>query len=156
MCKLTFTSVLNGAYHDALERIFYHNEQQQKLADAILKAVERYGVPRITNKNGQLRILFDSGLEPQTLFAMEEGRDGMELVGVIVYTREIDALVVAFIAIREDYTCHEARGDRMLAQRFFDELRGIGRRVKGIKSIRVWLRGPAPVSIPVSSAKDRT
>lgn len=148
MCKLFFTSTLDRTYYDALERIFCFNGNQGKVYDSILSAVERYGIPHVSIVKDRLWVTFDSRLEAQSLFVLRQAEPKAELVGVVVYVREDNELVVIFVAIREDHVHGGIRSDRILLLRMVDELRSIARRVKGIASIKMFLRGLITVRIP--------
>jgi hypothetical protein len=155
MCELFFTSTLDRTYRDALERIFHFNRNQEKAYDAILFAVERYGTPYISIVKDRLWVTLESRMEAQSLFVLETTEAKAELVGVVVYTREDNELVVIFMAVREDYAHGGIRGDRMLLLRMVYEVQGIARRVKGITSVTMFLRGPVTVRIPARTANSR-
>jgi hypothetical protein len=135
MGKLVFTSLLQPSKREAFEEIFYHNANQHKMLDAITSVMESYGQPTISAHGNRLWVKFLSGCESQTLFALEETAAGQELVGVIVYTREEDELVVLFTAVRREYAQGGEKSDRRVFLRMIEEVRNIARRVKGIKSV---------------------
>ncbi len=84
MDNLFFTSVLDRTYREALERLFYFNENQRKAHDAVSLAMERYGTPRIALINDRLGVTLESGVEAQSLFVMENAEPTSELVGMVV------------------------------------------------------------------------
>lgn len=147
MSTLFFTSALDEAYRDALERLFYYNENQNRHRDAVLAAVERYGLPHIEARNSRLWVTLESGIEAQSLFVMQRTETTPELVGAIVYTRDDDKLVVAFMAVREDHAYGGEKDDGSLSVRMIDELRGIAGRIKGITSLTLFLHGPVAVRL---------
>ncbi|MEN6407990.1 MAG: hypothetical protein ABFC77_16165 [Thermoguttaceae bacterium] len=151
MNDVFFTSMLPSIHRDALERLFYFNKNQKKVHDAVLMATERYGAPRVALRNGRLWVQCASGVETQSLFVMDGDGPAAELIGVIVYTREEEKLVVLFMAVREDYTYRSDRRSPILLLRMVEEVRNIGRRVKGITSVELFLRGSAASHISVES-----
>lgn len=135
--RITFTSTLHRAYQHELEQLLYFNDNQAKVRNAILSTMERYGTPRISLPNDQLWVTFDSGMQGQTLFVLDQVETNAQLVGVVVYTRENDTLVVLFIAVRGDFTQRGVHADEMLFFRILDEVRSIAGRVKGIDSVKL-------------------
>ncbi|MBN1393476.1 MAG: hypothetical protein JW959_00395 [Pirellulales bacterium] len=156
MGELFFTSTLDHAYREDLEALFCHNGNQKRMIDAILAAIERYGTPTVSTVGGRLWITFDSGIEAQSLFVLEKADSKVELVGVVVYTREDEELVVIFTAVREDRTRGGTRNRGALLLRMVDEVRSIGHRIKGITSISVFADRKTPLRMSLGTAKDRT
>jgi hypothetical protein len=149
MRNILFTSRLDCRHQKALEQILFLNGNQQKVSEGALSAVEHYGPPRISPTNGRLWVVFDSGVEAQSLFVTEQDHADNQLIGVVVYTREGDVLSVLFLAIREDYAGGGDKAGEGLFYRILDEVRGIARRVKGITSLRLFLTKP-PTTISLS------
>ncbi|MDH3717785.1 MAG: hypothetical protein OES79_06650, partial [Planctomycetota bacterium] len=77
-----------------------------------------------------------------------------ELLGTVVYTRESDTLAILYVAVREDYCSNGDKQDEQLFLRIVSQLRSIGRRIKGVSSIRVFKRatnaGDRHVSLSVA------
>ena len=147
MSQIHFTSVLRGVFRHALEQLLFFNENQGKTHSAILSAMECYGAPRVVLLNGRLRVTLDSGVEAQTLFALEQTKASQSLVGVVVYTRDGESLVVLFVAVREDFATRGPRAKEALFFRIVDQMKGIARRLRGIQSVTVFC--PAKLEIPV-------
>ena len=147
MSQIQFTSVLRGMFRNALEQLLFFNERQRRLQGAILSTIERYGAPRIVLLDDRLRLTLDSGVEAQTLFAVEQTNASQSLVGVVVYTREGESFVVLFVAVREDFTSRGPRAEEALYFRIIDQVKGVARRVRGIRSIQVFC--PATLEIAV-------
>ena len=147
MRQIQFTSVLRGVFRHALEQLLFFNGRQRRLHGAILSAIERYGAPRIVLRDDRLRLTLDSGVPAQTLFAVEYTDASQSLVGVVVYTREGESFVVLFVAVREDFTSRGPRAEEALYFRIIDQVKGVARRVRGIRSIQVFC--PAALEIPV-------
>jgi hypothetical protein len=142
MFPLSFTSLLNRSYQDELEQVLFMNGNQKKVRECAQLAIERYGTPRISALNNRLWVTFDSGIEAQSLFLVEKRPEKEQLVGVIVYTRNHDALDVLFVAVLEKYAYGETEKKEVLFFRILAELKSIARRIKGIKTIRLYLKKP--------------
>jgi hypothetical protein len=140
MSQVTFTSVLERRYRRELERLLFLNPGQHRVRSAILEAVEQYGLPRVVEEHGRLRVRLDSGREVQTLFAI--GHSGLRprLAGVMVYTRlETHIILLLHIAVAGDYASQGVYGRQRVALQLVDRLRKIARQVKGLRSIRLML-----------------
>lgn len=149
MSEIAFTSTLGHEHKDELERLLFFNGNQARVSDAVSHVAQRYGVPRITTAGERLRIEIESPVEAQTLFVLHQTPAEVALVGVLVYTRQHDAFVVLFVAVHEDFTARGAMADLRLLLRMTDQLRAIGRRVKGVGSVLMFLGRPTPVRLAV-------
>src|SRR5271166_2863676 len=115
MRNIVFTSTLDLSYQGDLERMLFFNKNQAKVFSGASRAIDRYGMPRISiRRSCCLWVTFQSGLEAQSLFVLEDSQPKAELIGVAVYTREKDEIVVIFTAIREDYATGGASHDASL------------------------------------------
>jgi len=149
MSEIVFTSALRPTHKDELERLLFFNANQARVSASVSLIAERYGVPRIQVVEDHLRIELDSPVEAQTLYAVQRTASSVEPVGVVVYTREEDAFVVLFVAVHEDFTARGPLADRRLLMRITDELRAIARRVRGVRSLVMFMGRPAPLRLSV-------
>ncbi len=150
MNEISFTSTLPGIYQEQLEELLFFNKNQGRVCNAILSTIQRYGTPCVSLAKNRLWVTFESGVQSQTLFVVEQVETNTQLAGVVVYTREAEMLVVLFIALREEYTLHGVQAHEMLFFRVMDELTSIARRVKGIESVKLFF--PIPLEIGVRRA----
>jgi hypothetical protein len=148
MPAIHFTSLLQRRHRGDLERMLFFNRKQNAISDAIEWVVEHFGAPQIEEVQGHLRIGLTSDRGVQALFALD-GDVTEQLVGLVVFTREQDELLVLFVAVREDYSDRGANARKMLLVRIINEVRGIARRVKGISVVRLIGRGLRPIRIRV-------
>jgi hypothetical protein len=149
MSEISFTSVLGQEHKQELERLLFFNDNQAKVSDAVMLIAERYGAPRVQVVAERLRVGLESA-QAQTLFAVRRAAAGVEPVGVMVYTREEDALVVLFLAVHEHYASRGPKADQRLLMRMTAELRGIARRVKGIASLVLFVGRATPTRIAIA------
>lgn len=140
MHKIVFSSALSESYYRDLQEMLFLNGNQSKVADDIVDKIERYGEPAIRRINNRLQITLKSETPTQTLFVLNRMEQDDELVGTVIYTRESDTLVMLYVAVREDYCTHGNKQDHLLFFRIVSQLRSIGRRIKGVSSIRVLKR----------------
>lgn len=153
MSEIAFTSVLGREHKQELERLLFFNGNQAKVTDAVTLVAERYGAPRVQVVAERLRVVLEP-VQAQTLYAVRRTDDGVEPVGVMVYTREDDALVVLFLAVHEDYASRGPRADRRLLMRMTGELRSIARRVRGIGWVVLFVGRSAPTRIAIARGAD--
>lgn len=148
MPEIAFTSLLAREHKDELERLLFFNDNQAKVSEEVVAIAERYGAPRVLVEGEHLRVGLDAAAV-QTLFAVRHAGPLAEPVGVMVYTRDDDALVVLFLAVHEDYASRGPRADQRLLLRMTGELRAIGRRVKGIASLVMFVGRSQPLRIAI-------
>lgn len=149
MSEIVFTSELGPEHKQELERLLFFNGNQAKVSEAVILVAERYGTPRVQIVSERLRVGLES-TQAQTLFAVRRPASGVEPVGVVVYTREEDALLVLYLAVHEHYATRGPRADERLLLRMTDELRAIGRRVKGISSLVLFVGRSRPARITIA------
>lgn len=149
MSEVVFTSQLGPEHKQELERLLFFNGNQAKVSEAVILVAERYGTPRVQVVSERLRVGLES-TQAQSLFAVRPTASGVEPVGVVVYTREEDALLVLYLAVHEHYAARGPRADERLLLRMTDELRAIGRRVKGISSLVLFVGRGRPARITIA------
>ena len=148
---IAFTSVLGPEHKQELERLLFFNDNQARVSEAVILVAERYGPPRVQVVSERLRVGLEAA-QAQALFAVRPTESGVEPVGVMVYTREDDALVVLYLAVHEHYTSRGPRADERLLMRMTSELRAIARRVKGISSLVMFVGRSTPTRISIARA----
>ena len=105
MAKFIFQSSLPIAYRDSLERLIFFNQHQRLVEKAIAKAVELYGSPTIISDAAGLRVAVSARDDVQCLFALVNGRRGLELAGMVVYLRtSIEEIIVLHIAVADRFS----------------------------------------------------
>ena len=140
-----FSSSLSVELREEAERILFFNLQQEKMKDGIRAVSETYGLPKLVAEGDRLRMTVGSDVSVQTLFVSVRGRDGDAPVGAIVFTREENALVALYMAVREDFSAVGRRASDKLMIKMLKELEGIARRVKGVNELRLYLGAETPI-----------
>lgn len=149
MANLVFTSILGAEHRDNLERLLFFNENQARTYDGVSFVVKRYGTPRIQTDNKRLCIALDSSVQTQSLFTITRVRGEIRPVGVVVYTREADTLVVLFVAVDSEFSGRGVRGHGMVLVRMIGEVKAIARRVRGISRVLVYMGRATPTCITI-------
>ena len=143
--RIGFSSVLGTDYMEDLEMLLFFNPQQGRTLSAINDSIKDYGIPHIYVEEGHLRVGLKDLPGTQTLFALEDTLDRPELVGVMVFHRvDVETIVLLHIAVRQEYSRYGSRADAGLVSRMIAELRGVARKLKGVRSIQLtYLKGVA-------------
>ena len=133
---LQFTSVLHPSHREELEELLFQHPQQGRFRETILDCIAQFGVPRVVEQNGGLRITLAGHTEVQSLYAMLETLP--ELIGAVVYTRNAgDELAVLHIAVKNVYTAKGPRADQMVTFALIDELFRVAHHIKGVHGVRL-------------------
>lgn len=74
---------VNKDYKTYLEGLFYNNPRQKFHINAIERMIEKYGEPRIIEKNGYIKMITNKCPESRSLFISQ----GPILIGVLIYHR---------------------------------------------------------------------
>jgi hypothetical protein len=133
---LCLTSMLGPEHADELEELLFFHPQQGRFRRNITASVEKYGSPRIVEKNGGLRIQLRLLEDVQTLYAVAREDDWQELAGALVYTRtEPRTLEILHIVVKDEYTLQGKRSEQGLTFLLIEELCRIGRMIQGIQFV---------------------
>src|SRR5439155_10793196 len=101
---------------------------------SMLHSIERYGSPRITERDRHLVLELDQLPDVQTLYILKDDGPNTSLSGIVVYTREEASLRVIYVGLTPE-EAHGTGGSDYLLVEIFRLLRTIGQRVRGIRFI---------------------
>ena len=87
--------------------------------------------------------------QPQTLYAIENSDQSRPLVGVVVFSREAERLVVLHVAVREDRVKKREASGRPVLLEMIDAVCGVGRKIKGIASVVMFPGTAKELRLPV-------
>jgi hypothetical protein len=136
------TSLVEQKYRDDLEELLYFNPQQSRYRNAIVKMVERYGSPRILERDGYLRLQLDRLEEVQTLYAMVRVDSIPTLAGAVVYARTQDGgLEILHIVVKQQYAMSSQGCNPGVALSLIEEVARTARKVRGIGYVRLAYNG---------------
>jgi hypothetical protein len=134
---IIFESHVPTAQRSALEALVFFNSCQDRVADCIASAVEKFGSPEIVADRTRLRLRIGDLPDVQTLFAVEAvtGRP----VGVAVYTRpDLEHITVMHLGILPEYAAGGPRAGEQLLLRLLREVKRSTRRVKGVRRLELY------------------
>jgi hypothetical protein len=134
---ITFESHVPIAQRSALEALVFFNSCQDRVADCIASAVEKFGCPEIVADRTRLRLRIGDLPDVQTLFAIEAGTG--RPVGVAVYTRpDLEHITVMHLGILPEYAAGGTRAGEQLLLRLLREVKRSTRRVKGVRRLELY------------------
>lgn len=134
---ITFESHVPMAQRSALEALVFFNSCQERVAECIASAVEKFGSPEIVSDRTRLKLRIGDLHDVQTLFAIEAatGRP----VGVAVYVRpDLEHITVLHLGILPEYASGGSRAGEQLLLRLLREVRRSTRRVKGVRRLELY------------------
>ena len=134
---ITFESNVPSTQRSALEALVFFNSCQDRVADCIASAVEKFGSPEIVADRTRLRLRIGDLQGVQTLFAIE-GATGRP-VGVAVYMRpDLEHITVMHLGILPEYAAGGSRAGEQLLLRLLREVKRSTRRVKGVRRLELY------------------
>jgi hypothetical protein len=134
---IEFKSHVSRSHRPALEALVFFNSCQQRYADCIAEAVERFGAPEIVADGDRLRVRVSGLDDVQCLFAVE--RDTGRPIGVAVYVRaDLEHITVVHLGIAAEYASGGSRSADQLLLRLLREVRSSTRRMKGVRRIELF------------------
>lgn len=138
MREFVFSSVLPESRYDELADLVFFNREQDRVRAGIIDAIERYGVPELVTRSGALRFTVGSLGEVQSLYALDSGTRRGRLVGVMLYARTTPGkIVLLHIGVAPEYSSRGPRSGSLLALRLIEQLKKLGRAIKGVTTIEV-------------------
>jgi len=134
--EVTFTSRIARSQRQALERLLFFNGCQNRVAQRIVDAIDKYGPPEICDDGECLRVGLAGLPDVQSLFAVEPGTE--RPIGVAIYVRaDLEHVTVLHIGLSEEYCAGGSREGINLLLRFMKEIRRSSRRMKGVRRMQV-------------------
>jgi hypothetical protein len=134
---IEFKSHVSRSQRPALEALIFFNSCQERYADCIAEAVERFGVPELVADGDRLRVRVSGLDDVQCLFAVE--RSTGRPVGVAVYIRaDLEHVTVVHLGIAAEYASGGSRAADQLLLRLLREVRRSTRRMKGVRRLELF------------------
>lgn len=138
MREFTFSSVLPRERYEELADLVFFNRQQERFRADIVDAIERYGIPEIVATQDTLRFNVGSLGEVQALYALDGGSARGRLAGVMLYARiSPEKLVLLHIGVAPEYSSSGPQAGRLLALKLVEQLKKLGRAIKGITQVEI-------------------
>jgi len=134
---ITFVAALPVEMREAVENLFFFNERQSVVRQGIREVVQRAGAPIIVARDRELWVTVPS-METQCLFACDSWRVPVRVLGVVLYARPTpEVLDVTHLAVDPEYAFGGASGGAGLGFLLVEKVREIGRRINGVRRIRL-------------------
>ena len=135
--SIYFASHVPAVQRGSLEALMYFNSCQERVADGIVDAVERFGPLEIVADGDRLRVSVAGLQQAQTLFAIES-KSGRP-VGVAVYARpDLHYITVIHLGVASEFAAGGKRANEQLLLRLLRELRRSSRRIKGVQHFELF------------------
>jgi hypothetical protein len=129
-------SRIAAEHRSSLERLLFFNGCQDRVAQGIVDAIDKFGPPEISEDEGWLRVKVAGLTDVQSLFVVDD--ETGEPFGVAVYTRpDLEHITVLHIGIGEEYCAGGKRESLNLLLRLMQEIRRSAKRVKGVRRMSV-------------------
>lgn len=139
--SFVFRSSVGREHREAIEQLLFFNPQQNKAREGILYSLDRFGAPRIEETSFGLTVRSEDH-EAQTIFAYKKAELHQGPVGVVVFLRsDSHELGIMHIAVRPEYSQGGCYGPAGLTFLLIDEVRSIGRRIKGVERVVFFYHG---------------
>ena len=133
---VSFTSRIARSQRQALEELLFFNKCQDRVAQKIVDAIDRYGPPEIIEEGDCLRVRVAGLPDVQSLFAIDPVDE--RPIGVAIYVRaDLEHITVLHIGLSEEYCSGGTVEDCNLLLRLMKEIRRSSRRVKGVRRVQV-------------------
>lgn len=128
--NLEFQSSLPFSFRNKLEKLFFFNGEQSIVYSKIENALEKYGNPKLIEKNSRIRISIEKIEDCQNLILVDTSRN--ILLGIMLHSRinEKEAELI-HIAIDKDYF------NLNVFELLYNEIIRIYSKIKGVKYLRV-------------------
>jgi len=143
--SLKFTSFLAPSRRRELEELMFMHPQQRRFRETIVNCIDEFGIPKVVEQDGGLRVSLTSQTEVQSLYALLQDTDTEILAGAVIYTRKpADEITVLHIAVKNEFTVNGERTDLMVTFRLLETVAAIARRIQGVRGVRLaYSRGSA-------------
>jgi hypothetical protein len=133
---VSFTSRIASSQRQALEQLLFFNKCQDRVAQKIVDAIDKFGPPEIVDDGECLRVKVSGLADVQSLFAVEPATE--RPIGVAIYVRaDLEHITVLHIGLSEEYCSGGSLEDCNLLLRLMKEIRRSTRRVKGVRRVQV-------------------
>lgn len=148
--EVYFQEILPLSYTDAVNEIFFFNPLQSRYRKGIIKAIQKFGKPELTETESSLSLhLNNRELVQQTLFVTTHSKVG-DLVAIIIHVRQEEVLSVVHFAINKSKIENE-----FLKEDFsIFVLKKFASMVKPIKQIKFIKFEYTGLKIPIANLSD--
>ena len=133
---VSYTSRIARSQRQALEQLLFFNRCQDRVAQEIVEAIDKFGPPEIVDDGECLRVRVAGLPDVQSIFAVDP--ETQRPIGVAIYVRaDLEHITVLHVGLSEEYCLGGAKEDCQLLLRLLKEIRRSTRRVKGVRRVQV-------------------
>ncbi len=133
---VSYTSRIARSQRQALEQLLFFNRCQDRVAQEIVEAIDKFGPPEIVDDGECLRVRVAGLPDVQSIFAVDP--ETQRPIGVAIYVRaDLEHITVLHVGLSEEYCLGGAREGCQLLLRLLKEIRRTTRRVKGVRRVQV-------------------
>lgn len=138
--KIEFASKSPKNCKQAIEELLFFNPSQHKVREGIVKALEKYGHPRVEETESGLSVRVGNE-EAQTLFAFDASRRTRQPVGVVVFLRTTPTdISIMHVAVNPDYALKGTESGVGLGVELIEKVKEISARIVGVERIVFFYR----------------
>lgn len=152
--ELHFSSSIDHSYKEELERLFFFNLNQKRFINKINCSIREYSRPVLVDneENGEVSLLFKDQHLGQTLYIFDGDYSGANLIGVIMYVRDIeDMITLVHLVLHEECNKIYLSEKINIASIVLEKFCSILQNIKGVEKVRIYyLDKVFPVNQPMS------
>ena len=145
---IVITSRLDASQRRALEELLFFNAQQDSLRGRLEEVIERFGVPQVVLRDGQLRIEIDRLPGVQSLFAVSDA--GAPIGCAIFHRASPECFMVLHLVVEPAFSSRGSKGHSLVLMRLLGAIREAGRRTRGVRGIELLYVGGRRRVLPIS------
>lgn len=144
---IVITSRLDANHRGALEELLFFNAQQDSLRGRLEEVIERFGVPQVVLRDGQLRVEIDQLPGVQSLFAVNPA--GTPVGCAVFHRASEDRFVVLHLVVEPAYSVHGPQAATNVLLRMLGAIRAAARRTRGVTGVELLYQGGRLRVLPV-------
>ena len=149
---VTMASFVDVADRADLEHLLFFNPQQHRVRERIIDAVRRHGRPTLNVEAGRVTVGVEHRPHVQNLFFFHSRGARPRLCGVVLYLREpAEDIFILHMAVQPDYSMGGRLASLGLLFRMVEEVKAVGRKLKGVRYVRFMYAAKAAARVPVDS-----
>jgi hypothetical protein len=138
--NLVFASKVSRDSREALEELMFFNPRQHLVREGIINSLAKFGHPRI-EEQGNCLVVKVGTHEAQALFAFDQGRQGTDPVGVVVFLRTLpEEVAIMHVAVDPEYALQGAEAGVGLGVTLVEKVKEIASRIVGVERIVFFYR----------------
>lgn len=132
---MMLVSYVEEKYQNELENLVFFNEHQLKYLNHITKAINDFGIPKLTKTSKGISIIIEGLPELQTIFFLDDNNE--QLIGFsLLYRENTDTFTLLHIGINSKFTSINNTKDIYLF-RIINEIMKMVSHIKNIHFLKI-------------------